>query len=90
MSPDIINVKNLLKDEKIWNAAKHHMEKYHSLQNVETRVFSPSVYTVGEQRPKIQESKAGNRKRKISDSKEQNGTKATRAKRNGTNVGNRD
>ena len=32
MSPDIIAVKNLLKEEKIWNAAKHHMENYHSMQ----------------------------------------------------------
>ena len=32
MSPDIILVKNLLKDEKIWNAAKIHMEKYHTSQ----------------------------------------------------------
>ena len=32
MSPDIILVKNLLKDEKIWNAAKLHMEKYHTSQ----------------------------------------------------------
>ena len=86
MSPDIITVKNLLKDEKIWNAAKHHMEKYHSSQTLETRVFSPSVYTVGEQRPKIQ----GGRKRKNSDNIErngpktaQNGPKTTRGKRNG-------
>ena len=32
MSPDINAVKELLKDEKIWNAAKHHMEKYHTSQ----------------------------------------------------------
>ena len=32
MSPDITCVKNLLKDEKIWNAAKNHMEKYHTSQ----------------------------------------------------------
>ena len=32
MSPDIISVKDLLKQEKIWNCAKHHMEKYHTSQ----------------------------------------------------------
>jgi len=32
MSPDIESVTNLLKEEKIWNAAKGHMEHYHSAQ----------------------------------------------------------
>ena len=57
------------------------------LQNVETRVFSPSVYTVGAQRPKIQEGGMGTgpgRKRKTSDSVPNGGK---RGKRNGaTNV----
>ena len=41
MSPDINAVKELLKDEKIWNAAKHHMEKYHTSQvsNISNVVF---------------------------------------------------
>jgi len=53
MSPDIIAVNNLLKEDKIWNAVKHHMESYHTSQSIETRVFSPSTYTVGAQRPKV-------------------------------------
>jgi len=53
MSPDIIAVNNLLKEDKIWNAVKHHMESYHTSQSIETRVFSPSTYTVGTQRPKV-------------------------------------
>ena len=32
MSPDIFAIKNLLKEDKIWNAAKHHMENYHNTQ----------------------------------------------------------
>ena len=32
MSPDIFAIKNLLKEDKIWNAAKHHMENYHNSQ----------------------------------------------------------
>jgi len=85
MSPDIISVKDLLKQEKIWNCAKHHMEKYHTSQNVETRVFSPSVYTVGEQRPKIQEGiqdgaqgAVMGRKRKSSDAGSSNGGSKTK------------
>jgi len=51
MSPDIQAVTKLLKEEKIWNAAKTHIESYHARQTVETRVFSPSTYTGGEERP---------------------------------------
>lgn len=32
MSPDIIAVKNLLKDEKVWDSVKHLMENYHAMQ----------------------------------------------------------
>ena len=32
MSPDIFAIKNMLKEDKIWNAAKHHMENYHNSQ----------------------------------------------------------
>ena len=32
MSPDIVAVNNLLKEDKIWNAVKHHMESYHTSQ----------------------------------------------------------
>lgn len=70
MSPDIIAVNNLLKEDKIWNAVKHHMESYHTSQSIETRVFSPSTYTVGTQRPKVGDQGssrgiAAGRKRKI-------------------------
>ena len=37
MSPDIIAVNNLLKEDKIWNAVKHHMESYHTSQVKRTR-----------------------------------------------------
>ena len=62
MSPDIQSVTKILKEEKIWNAVKVCMEQYHSSQNIETRVFSPSTFTVGEPRPHA----SNGRKRKIS------------------------
>ena len=37
MSPDIVAVNNLLKEDKIWNAVKHHMESYHTSQVKRTR-----------------------------------------------------
>jgi histidine ammonia-lyase len=61
MSPDIAAVSRLLKDEKIWVAVKHHIEHYHAKQDVETRVFSPSTFTLEGPRPD-----ATGRKRKIS------------------------
>ena len=61
MSPDITAASRLLKDEKIWTAVKHHIEHYHAKQDIETRVFSPSTFTMGEPRPY-----ATGRKRKIS------------------------
>ena len=45
MSLDIAAAGKLLKEGKIWQAARHHMESYHSNQSVETRVFSPSTFT---------------------------------------------
>ncbi|XP_077300181.1 histidine ammonia-lyase-like isoform X2 [Arctopsyche grandis] len=55
MSPDIEAVTNLLLEEKIWNAVKHHVDYYHSSTNVETHVFSPTAVMVGEtQRPRLQ------------------------------------
>jgi len=70
MSPDIVAVNNLLKEDKIWNAVKHHMESYHTSQSIETRVFSPGTYTVGTQRPRVGDQAssrgiAAGRKRKI-------------------------
>ncbi len=32
MSPDICKAKNLLREEKIWNAVKMHMDNYHRKQ----------------------------------------------------------
>ena len=41
MSPDIASATSLLKEEKIWNAAKVHMEYYHSAQvSVPTEYFA--------------------------------------------------
>merc|ERR1712179_123988 len=51
MSPDIKEATQLLKDEKIWQAARLHMESYHNSQTVETRVFSPSTFTIGGELP---------------------------------------
>ena len=62
MSPDIQSVAKLLKEEKVWNAVKMHMEAYHAKQDVETRVFSPSTFTLGEERPHVTQG----RKRKTS------------------------
>jgi histidine ammonia-lyase len=63
MSPDIYAAKELLKEEKVLSAAKGWMEQYHNKQDIETRVFSPSTFTIGEQRPLVN---ASNRKRKTS------------------------
>ena len=62
MSPDIQNVTKMLKEGKIWNAVRGHIETYHSQQTIETRVFSPSTFTAGEDRPHVSQT----RKRKVS------------------------
>ena len=64
MSPDIHAAKELLKEEKVLAAAKTHMEQYHMKQDIETRVFSPSTFTMGEQLPKA--SNVAGKKRKSS------------------------
>jgi len=64
MSPDIQAATALLKEEKVWNAVKGYMENYHASQDIETRVFSPSTFTLGEERPHV----AQGRKRKKSSS----------------------
>jgi len=51
MAPDIQAATDLLKDEKIWSSVKLHIESYHASQSIETRVFSPSTYSMGEERP---------------------------------------
>merc|ERR1712079_141300 len=53
MSPDIDAVNKLLKEEKVWQVVRAHMEEYHISQDIETRVFSPTTYTFGEERPKL-------------------------------------
>ena len=53
MSPDIHAATRLLKEEKVWQAVKLYMENYHSSQDVETRVFSPTTFTMGEERPRV-------------------------------------
>lgn len=50
-APDIAAVDSLLKEEKIWRSVRQLMENYHSSQDMETRVFSPTTYTTGEDRP---------------------------------------
>ena len=65
MSPDILAVKDLLKEEKVLNAARAYMDQYHMKQDIETRVFSPSTFTMGEQRPQLNNG-GGGRKRKTS------------------------
>ena len=62
MSPDIQAITKLLKEGKIWNAVKTQIEAYNSEQTVETRVFSPSTFTIGEDRPHV----SAGRKRKTS------------------------
>ena len=62
MSPDIQSATKLLKEGKIWNAVRGHIEAYHSAQTIETRVFSPSTFTAGEDRPHVSQM----RKRKVS------------------------
>lgn len=47
MSPDIDAVTELIREGKIWQAVRHHIEHYHRVQDVETRVFSPSMSFVG-------------------------------------------
>ncbi|GFS23203.1 histidine ammonia-lyase [Elysia marginata] len=42
MSPDIHAVTKLLQDEKIWYTVKPLIDHYHSVQDIETRVFSPT------------------------------------------------
>merc|ERR1712150_285450 len=75
MSPDIKEATDLLRTEKIWNAVKHYMERYHEKQNIETRVFSPAAYTFGEQRPRPQEIYSGKKRKSDLDKNESsNGT----------------
>ncbi|KAH0807422.1 hypothetical protein GEV33_015362 [Tenebrio molitor] len=52
MAPDIDAVKKLLIENKIWNAVQHHMMFYHAPQEHETRVFSPTAITLGQERAK--------------------------------------
>ena len=46
-------------------------------------VFSPTAYTVGQQRPKPSEGPGGQRKRKTSEPPALSGSKVGRGKRNG-------
>ncbi|KAG0712444.1 Histidine ammonia-lyase [Chionoecetes opilio] len=47
MAPDIDAVAEILRENKVWQAVKHQIEHYHAVQDVETRVFSPSMSFVG-------------------------------------------
>ncbi|XP_025108687.1 LOW QUALITY PROTEIN: histidine ammonia-lyase-like [Pomacea canaliculata] len=43
MAPDIDAITKLLQEEKIWHKVKPMIDHYHSVQNIETRVFSPTT-----------------------------------------------
>ena len=73
MSPDIQAATKLLKEGKIWSAVKLHIDAYNANQTIETRVFSPSTCTIGEERPHVSQQ----RKRKTSLT---NGTKSAKQK----------
>nr|CAD7396443.1 unnamed protein product [Timema cristinae] len=47
MSPDIETVTQILKEGKIWEAVRHHIDYYHAPEEIETRVFSPTAVMVG-------------------------------------------
>jgi len=73
MSPDIQAATKLLKEGKIWSAVRLHIDAYNANQTIETRVFSPSTCTIGEERPHVSQQ----RKRKTSLT---NGTKLAKQK----------
>lgn len=52
IAPDIDAVTELLKANKVWMAVRHHIQHYHTVQAVETRVFSPSASYVGSGHPR--------------------------------------
>jgi len=54
MAPDIEAVRDLLREGKIWHAARHHIDHYTRSQEIETRVFSPSSFSLGSGPPRIQ------------------------------------
>ncbi|CAB4058645.1 hutH [Lepeophtheirus salmonis] len=62
MSPDIDAVTKLIREEKIWGAIKTHMDHYNSSQHIETRVYSPTSYTVGP--PRLSSAESSGKKRK--------------------------
>ncbi|KAH3880154.1 histidine ammonia-lyase-like [Dreissena polymorpha] len=43
MSPDIDAVWKLLQEEKVWQVSKQYIDNYHAVQDVETRVMSPTT-----------------------------------------------
>ncbi|XP_076447679.1 histidine ammonia-lyase-like isoform X2 [Babylonia areolata] len=45
MAPDIDAVTKLLQEGKIWHKVKPMIDHYHSVQDIETRVFSPTTTT---------------------------------------------
>ncbi|KAF2892694.1 hypothetical protein ILUMI_13477 [Ignelater luminosus] len=47
MAPDIDAVKKLLLENTIWAAVQHHITFYHAPEERETRVFSPTAYSLG-------------------------------------------
>ncbi|XP_063236216.1 histidine ammonia-lyase-like [Bacillus rossius redtenbacheri] len=47
MAPDIEKVAEILKDNLVWEAVRHHIDNYHAPRELETRVFSPTAVMVG-------------------------------------------
>ncbi|XP_068242639.1 histidine ammonia-lyase-like [Palaemon carinicauda] len=52
MAPDIDAATELLKEGKIWHAVRHHIDHYHRVQDIETRVFSPTMSFTGSGPPR--------------------------------------
>jgi hypothetical protein len=47
MSPDISKVKNMLREEKIWNAVKMHMDNYHRAQVLQSVRYISALESMG-------------------------------------------
>ncbi|XP_071439403.1 histidine ammonia-lyase-like [Hetaerina americana] len=68
MAPDIDAVTKLLVEGNIWVAVKGYIENYHSAQEIETRVFSPTAVMVGgHQRERAKASRTNGKKRRYND-----------------------
>ncbi|XP_044728768.1 histidine ammonia-lyase-like [Chrysoperla carnea] len=65
MAPDVEAVKQLLQENKIWQAVQHHIAFYHAPTEMETRVYSPTATMVGmKQRDKPRANNSSSAKRR--------------------------